>query len=207
MVPAMLNQPTGQVVALPARIESVVIGASAGAIDALGELLPLLPVATPWPVVVVVHLPASKPSLLGHIFARKCALEVREPEDKKPVTSGIWFAPPDYHLLVERDRSFALSIGPLVNYSRPSIDVLFESAADVYGAALVSIVLTGANEDGARGARAIRDSGGFVIVQEPGTAEAPRMPQAAIERAAPQCIASLQDIGRALRDAALGSGV
>ena len=202
----MLNQRTGQAVRLPARIESVVIGASAGAVDALGELLPLLPDVTPWPVVIVVHLPANKPSLLADIFARRCALAVLEPHDKRPATPGIWFAPPDYHLLVERDRSFALSIDPLVNYSRPSIDVLFESAADVYGAALVGIVLTGANEDGARGASAVRDAGGFVIVQEPGTAEAQRMPQAAIDRAAPQCIATLQEIGRALRDAVLGSG-
>jgi len=201
----MLSPPAREETPLPTRIDSVVIGASAGAIEALGELLPLLPRGTPWPVVVVVHMPPGKPSLLVPIFARKCALPVREPEDKQSIKPGIWFAPPDYHLLIEGDRTFALSIDPLVNYSRPSIDVLFESAADAYGPALVSIVLTGANEDGAKGARAVRDAGGFVIVQEPTTAEAPRMPQAAIDRASPQRVANVAEIGRALRDAAAGS--
>ena len=194
-------------VSLPKRIEAVAVGASAGAVGALGQLLPFLPATTPWPIFVVVHVPANQPSLLAELFRRSCSIPVGEACDKQRALPGIWFAPPDYHLLVESDHTFSLSVDAAVNHSRPSLDVLFESAADVYGAALVSVVLTGANEDGARGARAIRDSGGFVIVQEPGTAEAPRMPQAAIERAAPQCIASLQDIGRALRDAALGSGV
>jgi two-component system, chemotaxis family, protein-glutamate methylesterase/glutaminase len=201
----MVNPPAPPAIHLPARIDSVVIGASAGAIDALSELLPLLPQSTPWPVVVVVHLPASSPSLLAPIFSRKCALPAREPQDKEPVTPGIWFAPPDYHLLIEAERSFALSIDPLVNHSRPSIDVLFESAADVYREALVAIVLTGANDDGAAGAKVIRDLGGFVIVQEPTTAEAPWMPRAAFERAEPQWVASAPEIGRALRDAALRS--
>jgi len=190
---------------LPARIGAVVIGASAGAVDALGLLLPQLPASTPWPVIIVVHLPATQPSLLASLFSRRCPLRVLEPQDKQPLAPGIWFAPPDYHLLLERDRSFSLSIDAPVNHSRPSIDVLFESAADVYSAQLVGVVLTGANSDGASGAKAIRAAGGFVMVQDPATAEAAAMPAFAIEQAQPQWIASLPQIAQALREAALVS--
>ncbi len=190
---------------LPASIAAIVIGASSGAIDALGELLPLLPAAASWPVVVVVHLPANRPSLLASLFARKCALPVREAEDKQPVVSGIWFAPPDYHLLIEASRTFALSIDPPVHHSRPSVDVLFETAASAYGDALVGIVLTGANGDGSNGAKAIRDAGGFVMAQDPATAESSTMPTQAIERARPQWVATISEIARALRDHAIAS--
>jgi two-component system chemotaxis response regulator CheB len=179
------------------------VGASAGAIGALGEVLPALPAGTRWPVLVVVHLPANQPSLLGSLFARKCSVPVRDAEDKAPIAPGVWFAPPDYHLLVSADGTFGLSIDPPVNHSRPSIDVLFESAADHYGEGLVALVLTGANSDGAAGARAVREAGGFVIVQDPATAESPAMPGFAIEKARPQWVAPLNDIASALREAAL----
>ncbi len=192
MVPAMVTP-------LPSPIEAIVVGASAGAIEALGELLPLLPATAPWPVIVVVHLPASRPSILASLFARKCALPVFDAEDKLPVTRGIWFAPPDYHLLVEAGRTFALSIDVPLNRSRPSVDILFESAAEVYGAGLVAIVLTGANGDGANGAKAVRDAGGYVMVQDPATAEAATMPAEAILRARPQWVAGVGEIGEALR--------
>jgi two-component system, chemotaxis family, protein-glutamate methylesterase/glutaminase len=187
---------------LPSAIDAIVIGASAGAIDALGELLPFLPATTPWPVVIVVHLPPNQPSLLASLFARKCAIPVLEAEDKLPIVRGIWFAPPDYHLLVESSRTFALSIDRPLYHSRPAVDVLFETAAEVYGARLVAIVLTGANSDGADGAKAVRDAGGFVVVQDPTTAEVATMPAHAIERAHPQWVATIAEIGRALRDAA-----
>jgi two-component system, chemotaxis family, protein-glutamate methylesterase/glutaminase len=190
---------------LPARIDAVVVGASAGAIEALGEVLAPLPASTPWPVLVVVHLPANQPSLLAALFARRCAVRVREALDKEALTAGIWFAPADYHVLVESGRTLALSIGEPVNHSRPSVDVLFESAALAYGDGLVAIVLTGASSDGANGAKAVRDAGGYVIVQDPATAEAATMPSEAIERSAPQWVAGLEEIGRALRDAALES--
>jgi len=202
----MLSQSdSGDDARLPARIDAVVIGASAGAIEALGEVLPCLPATTPWPVLVVVHLPSNQPSLLASIFSRRCELPVQEAQDKQPATRGIWFAPPDYHVLVESNRTLALSIEGPVNHSRPSIDVLFESAADAYGAGLVAVILTGANGDGANGAKAVRDAGGFVIVQDPATAEAKMMPVQAIERSSPQRVASLEAIGRALREAALES--
>jgi len=199
----LIERPKG---ALPEQIDAVVIGVSAGAVSALGEVLPAFPAETPWPVIVVVHLPASQPSLLASLFSRRCALRTLEPEDKQPIAPGIWFAPPDYHLLVENAGLFSMSIDAPVNHSRPSIDVLFESAADVYQSGLIGIVLTGANNDGALGARKVKEAGGFVMVQEPATAEVQTMPQAAIASASPQFIGSLAEIAAALREAALQGG-
>jgi two-component system chemotaxis response regulator CheB len=182
----------------PLRVDAVVIGGSAGSVEALTTILPAFPASSPVPVVVCVHLPPQRASLLPELFASRCPLPVRETEDKQPLVPGIWFAPPDYHLLVERGRSFALSADDPVNFSRPSIDVLFESAADVFGASLVAVILTGASEDGARGAKAVRDAGGFVIVQDPRTAEASTMPEAAMRAARPQLVASVGDIAATL---------
>lgn len=176
------------------RADAVVVGGSAGAVDVLGTLLTELPAGFSLPIVVVVHLPARRASLLPALFAQRCSLPVREPEDKQPVEPGIWFAPPDYHLLVEVDHTFALSIDQPVRFSRPSIDVLFESAARAYGARLLGVVLTGANDDGAAGARAIRKLGGVLAVQSPETALASEMPRAAIEQASPQCVGTLDEL-------------
>lgn len=177
------------------RVDAVVVGASAGAIDALGKLLPLLPGDLEVPVVVVVHIPPRQPSLLAAIFGPRCALAVCEPQDKTPLAGGtIYFAPPDYHLLVEETGSLALSVEEPVNFSRPSIDVLFESAADAYGERLLAILLTGSSQDGASGAARIRRAGGIVAVQDPRTAEAPQMPQAAIKAADPQLVGSLPEL-------------
>jgi two-component system chemotaxis response regulator CheB len=186
---------TSDIAAVLATREAVVIGASAGAVEALKTLLTVVPKAARVPVVIVVHLPPNRPSLLPELFAPRCAARVREPEDKEPVSAGtVWFAPSNYHLLIERDRTFSLSVDEPVNFSRPSIDVLFESAADAYGNALCGIVLTGANQDGSLGASVIRSDGGLVIVQDPNTAEASQMPSAAISRANPQIIASIPEI-------------
>ncbi len=163
-----------------AAIEAVAIGSSAGAVQALSRILPRLPADYPLPILVVVHVPDA-PSGLATLFAGKCALRVVEPEDKEPITPGIvLFAPPGYHMLVESDRSIALSTDDPVNFSRPSIDVLFESAADSYGTALLGLVLTGANEDGAEGAAAIGAAGGTVLVEDPAGAFAAAMPGAAL---------------------------
>jgi two-component system chemotaxis response regulator CheB len=176
------------------RADAVVVGGSAGAVDVLGALLPALPADFSLPIIVVVHLPARRASLLPPLFAARCALPVREPEDKQPIEPGIWFAPPDYHLLIESDHSFALSIDQPVRFSRPSIDVLFESAAHAYSARLLGVVLTGANDDGAAGAREIRKRGGVLAVQSPETAIASEMPRAAIERSAPQYVGTVQEL-------------
>ena len=182
--------------------EALLIGASAGAVEALTLLLPCVPRKMRVPIVIVVHLPANRPSLLPEVFAPRCSANVREPQDKEPVAAGtIWFAPSNYHLLIERDRTFSLSVDDPVRFSRPSIDVLFESAADVYGSALCAVVLTGANDDGSQGASVIRAAGGTIVVQDPTTAEAREMPSTAIARANPQLIASLPEIAELLRQA------
>ena len=130
---------------------------------------------------MVVHLPAEKKSGLADLFAAKCQLEVKEAEDKEPIRSGVvYFAPPGYHLLVEPDFRASLSSDEPVGYSRPAIDVLFESAADAYGDGLTAVILTGASSDGAKGLLAVCAAGGTALVQEPDTALASTMPQAAL---------------------------
>lgn len=165
-----------------APIQAVVIGASAGAVQALSILLPALPADFPLPVFVVVHVPPGRESALAPLLQARCVLTVKEAEDKEPIAGGvIYFAPPDYHLLIEGRESLALSADEPVNYSRPAIDVLFESAADAYGEGLFGIILTGANHDGAAGLKAIVAAGGRAIIEAPDTAHAKAMPLAAIE--------------------------
>jgi two-component system chemotaxis response regulator CheB len=161
--------------------QAVAMGASAGALDALSTVLGKLPRSFPLPLLIVTHLPPDRDSVLCSLLAAKCKIDVREAEDKEPIVAGVAFiAPPDYHLLVEKDGRLSLSSDEPVQFSRPSIDVLFESAADAYGEALVGIILTGANDDGARGLRAIADAGGVVLVQRVDLAYASAMPRAAL---------------------------
>jgi len=182
----------------PGPIAAVVIGGSAGALQALLHLLPAVRATATIPIVIVIHLPARRPSLLTELFSERCPLPVREPCDKEPATSGIWFAPPDYHLLIEKDRTFSLSLDEPDLHSRPSIDALFESAADCYESALIGIVLTGASRDGARGARAIGERGGRCFALAPDTAaDLSTMPNAAIEQGA--TAASLAELADLLR--------
>jgi len=177
------------------RAEAIVIGASAGALEALSVILPPLPASYALPLMIVVHVPHGKKSLLAEIFQAKCAIEVHEAEDKEPLRSGTaYFATPDYHMLVETDKSLALSNDEPVLYSRPSIDVLFESAADAYGPGLVAIVLTGANDDGANGLKSVAEAGGLAIVQNPVGAHACQMPEAAIRACPGARVLSLEEI-------------
>lgn len=177
------------------KARAVVIGVSAGALEALSTILPALPADYPLPIVIVVHLPPNKNSLFAELLDSKCSLRVCEAEDKEPLLAGtVYIAPPGYHLLVEMDRTLSLSTEEEILYSRPSIDVLFETAADAFGEQLIGVVLTGANEDGARGLRAIVDSGGKAIVQRPDTAMAMMMPQSALKTCPEALALSLQDI-------------
>ena len=180
-------------------VDAIVIGASAGGVEALLELLPALRPGLDVPVLVVLHLPRKRPSLLTGLFAPRCALPVREAADNEPVRGGtIYFAPPDYHLLVDRGPRLALSDDDLVHFSRPSIDVLFESAADVYRQQLVGIVLTGASADGAAGLRAVRRRGGVTFVQRPDTAYCPVMPASAAPHCEPGHVLPLAAIAQQL---------
>jgi len=187
------------------QVEAVVIGASAGGVQALSALSAALPADLRVPCFVVIHLPRESPSLLPEIFSAHCKRPVGEAQDKESVQAGtVYIAPPDYHLLLDRGPTLALSTDELVHYSRPSIDVLFESAADVYGKGLLGIILTGWNQDGADGLQAVHRAGGLTIVQNPDTAEAPVMPQAALARTAVDYILNLEEIAALL--AALPAG-
>ncbi len=164
------------------RFQAIAIGGSAGSLDALSQILPALPADFALPIFVVVHLPPDKKSVLAEVLQAKCELQVREAQDKEPIEAGtIYLAPPDYHLLVETDRRLSLSFDEPQMYSRPSIDVLFESAADAYGRALIGVILSGANADGAQGLRKVTDEGGAAFVQSPETALSDTMPLAALQ--------------------------
>jgi two-component system, chemotaxis family, protein-glutamate methylesterase/glutaminase len=187
------------VTSLRSRIDGVVLGTSAGGVEALSVLLPALEPDIRAAVFVVLHLPKERPSLLVELFQNKCRVAVCEAMDKAPVEPGtVYFAPPDYHLLIDRGPSIALSADDLVNFSRPSVDVLFESAADVYKERLLGIILTGASHDGAAGLDAVASAGGLTVVQDPATAESRIMSEAAVRRRKPDLVLSLPDIARLL---------
>lgn len=185
----------------PRGFDAIVIGGSAGAIDAISTILPALQAQTRVAVLVTLHLPREAPSLLPEIFRPRCALRTAEAQDKEPIEAGnVYFAPPDYHLLVDAGPRLALSVDEPVHFSRPSIDVLFESAADIYGERLVGMLLSGANQDGARGMAAIGAAGGLCIVQAPGSAAMTMMPQSALDLMAPHHVLSPSEISSLLTD-------
>lgn len=164
-----------------ARIEAVVVGGSAGALDVIITFLEALPPAFGLPVVMVLHVLPDKPSHLAQLLSDRTALAVKEAEDKEPLAAAtVYLAPPNYHLLVERNRSLSLSMDEPMHFSRPSIDVLFETAAVAFGPALAGVLLSGASEDGARGLAAIHAAGGVVAVQNPSAATSPTMPEAGL---------------------------
>lgn len=175
--------------------EVVLLGASMGGLDALHQVLDALPGDLPVPVVIVQHRMATSDTLLEELLDRRAALKVCEAEDKMPLRPGYAvIAPAGYHLLVE-DGHVALSTDELVHYSRPSLDVAFESAAEAYGAGVMGVVLTGANDDGAAGLAAVRRRGGLAVVQDPATAVRAEMPRAALAAARPQAVLALEEIG------------
>ncbi|HLK57259.1 MAG TPA: chemotaxis protein CheB [Chthonomonadaceae bacterium] len=172
----------------------VVIGTSTGGLMALEILLSGLPRNFALPIAIVQHRSVDSGEMLCIILRRHSRLPVLEPHDKEAILPGrVYMAPPDYHLMVE-EGAFALSTEGPVSYARPSIDVLFESAADAYRAGVIGVVLTGANQDGARGAVRIKARGGVVVVQDPATAECPVMPQATQERVAVDWTLPLEEI-------------
>lgn len=161
--------------------EAVVIGGSTGSIEVLLSLLPQLPVPLSFALIIVVHRKNTADSTLANLLALRTTNPLGEVDDKDVIKPGtIYLAPADYHLLIEQNKVAALDDSEKVNYSRPSIDVTFESAADVYGPALVGILLSGANADGSKGMAAIKRTGGTLVVQQPETALVGFMPQQAI---------------------------
>lgn len=185
--------------------ELIVVGASWGGLHALSRLLDTLPEELDVPLAIAQHRrPDTVRPGLADLLQSHVTRPVREVEDKDPITPRhVYLAPPDYHLLVERGH-FALSTDARVNFARPSVDVLFESAADSYGKAAIGVVLTGANEDGAAGLARIKDAGGVAIVQDPRTAARRAMPEAAIAATSADVILPLEEIAPFLSGLCLG---
>jgi two-component system, chemotaxis family, protein-glutamate methylesterase/glutaminase len=183
-------------------VDVVVIGASWGGLRALSLILPALPADFPAPIVVAQHRDAdSEDELLSRLLTRDSALRVIDADDKAPLQAGtVLLAPPGYHLLLA-DECVELSVDAPVQFSRPSIDVLFESAAEAFGSGVVGVLLTGANADGAAGLAEIQRRGGRTIVQDPETAERPEMPRAALERLAPDHVVPLDEVAGLLCEA------
>ena len=180
-------------------IRAVAIGASAGGFEAILAVVKDLPASFPVPLVAVLHLPDHHESRLAELFGYRLALQVREARDKESLAPGtLYFAPSGYHLSIETDLSFSLSCEDRVCFARPSIDVLFASAADAYGKTLAGILLTGANYDGAAGLAGMQVAGALTIVQDPATADVATMPEAALRRMTPDLILSLAEINALL---------
>jgi two-component system chemotaxis response regulator CheB len=185
----------------PGGFRAVVAGVSAGGGQALPCLLGMLEPDFALSLVIVQHLhPLQDDYYIGRL-AEACRLQVKEAEEKEGVQPGvIYLAPANYHLLIEADRTFSLCAGEKVNFSRPSIDVLFETAAEAYGTELIGVILTGASRDGAAGLRRIKENGGLAVVQDPRSAEFPLMPQSALEMTRADYVRSIEQIGRLLCD-------
>lgn len=178
------------------QFAAIVMGSSAGGIKALSTVLESLPKNFPLPIIIVQHLHPNSNGYLVHILSAKSALRVKQAEEKEYIIDGVvYLAPPNYHLLIEEDRTFSLSLEERVNFSRPSIDVLFESAIYAYRHQLIGVILTGANSDGSSGLKKIKQVGGYAIVQDPNTAEAEAMPRSAIMATQVDKILPLDNIG------------
>jgi len=181
--------------AVASPLLAVVVGCSAGGLAALQLLLGGLRRPLQVPMVVVCHSGSEDMRLFCELLATRSGLPVREAEERQlPEPGQVYVAPSGYHLLVERDGRFALSVDPRVAFSRPSIDVLFESAAETWRGRLLAVLLTGANSDGARGCQRVRELGGRVVVEDPRTAQVPTMPAAALELAGADHCLPLADI-------------
>ncbi|MFW5836591.1 MAG: chemotaxis protein CheB [Desulfovibrionaceae bacterium] len=189
---------------------AVAMGASVGGLSAMSEVLSKLRPDFSLPILLVQHLSPDSDSAYVEQVAKQTSLLVKEAEEKEHVQPGVVYtAPPNYHLMVEPDASLALSVEDRVSYSRPSIDVLFESAAWVYGPALAAVLLTGGNHDGAQGLALVRERGGLAVVQDPGEAQCAIMPQAALDQAGADAVLGLSAIAEllnSLQDAHEGAG-
>lgn len=177
------------------QYDAIVIGSSAGGLNALKVLFRGLDKLFNIPLIIVQHISADSENYLIQILNDIRKLQVKEADEKEqPMPGMAYLAPPNYHLLLEPDRTFTLTIDERVNYARPSIDVLFETAAEAYKEKLIGIILTGANSDGSKGLRKIKEFGGLAIVQDPETAEVESMPRAAIQATMTDHIIPLDEI-------------
>ena len=173
----------------------VIIGGSAGSLNALMQILPELIKINDFALVIVLHRKSTDDQTLEDLITLKSNIKVKSVEDKVPLLPGfIYIAPSNYHLLFEKDGILALDTSEKINYSRPSIDVSFESAAEVYGSSLIGMLLSGSNSDGTVGLRAIKEAGGITVAQNPLSAEMPFMPNNAILYSNPDYILNIEEI-------------
>ena len=183
---------------------AIVIGTSAGGMDALAEIIPKLPGNFSIPIIIVQHIHANTDEFPGYYLNKNSELKVKEADEKESIKEGYaYIAPVNYHLLVDDDETFSLSVDEKVNFSRPSIDVLFQSAAEVFKSQLIGIILTGANNDGTEGLKMIKQNGGLVIVQNPKEANSDVMPRAAIAACKVDYILQLHEISELLQNLVL----
>ena len=184
----------------------VAIGGSAGSLEVIMKIVSLLPQKSNASFVIIVHRKSGPDSILQELLSSRTSLPVREIEDKEVILPGtIYIAPPDYHLLFEDENSFSLDASEKINHSRPSIDIAFESAAEVFGSSLIGILLSGANADGAEGLKRIAEAGGYTIVQDPLTADVGFMPQQALNLMTPDAIVQGDEIGTFLQNIIIGA--
>ncbi|MFV5685036.1 chemotaxis protein CheB [Flavobacterium sp. GB2R13] len=177
------------------QYEAIVIGVSSGGMNALKIIFSSLPVDFNTPIIIVQHLGAHSDSQWIKLLNKKSLLDLKEADEKEKIEKGkIYIAPPNYHLLIEKDKTFSFTIDERVSFARPSIDVLFESAAEAYKNKLIGIILTGSNHDGTGGIKRIKELGGLAIIQDPKTAESPYMPKSAIAAIESDYILSLENI-------------
>jgi len=182
------------------KFQAIAIGVSSGGVQALKLLLGGLPADFPLPILIVQHISPEAGSGMAKLLDDLCGIRVKEADEQERIAPAtVYLAPPNYHLLVERSGTLALSADRPVSYARPSVDVLFESAAAVFGPALIGIVLTGANYDGSRGVQIIKQKGGVVIVQDPDDADTPQMPLAAIAATEVDHVVALADMPELLQ--------
>ena len=175
--------------------EAIVIGVSSGGLNAMKILFSLLPADFSMPIIVVQHVGARSENVWIQLLNNHCKVEIKEADEKEKIEKGkIYVAPPNYHLLIEKNKTFSLTVDERVNYARPSIDVLFETASEAYQKHLIGVVLTGANNDGSNGIKCIKERGGLTIVQQPDTAESSYMPASAIATSKPDYILPLEEI-------------
>jgi len=175
------------------KYKAIVIGVSFGGLNILKTLLPALPADFCLPIIIVQHVGAHSENYWIDLLNGMCKLTVKEADEKEIITKGnVYIAPANYHLLVEKDHTLSLSTEQKVNFARPSIDVLFESAAEAYKDNLIGIILTGSNNDGANGLKKVKEGGGLTIVQDPHTAQSPYMPASAIAALSPDYILSIE---------------
>lgn len=173
----------------------LLIGGSAGSLDALLQFVPQLKKDIAFAIVIVLHRKSDAESMLTELLQSRSPVPVREIEDKDRIQAGvIYIAPANYHVLVEKEKYFSLDVSEKINFSRPSIDVSFETAAEVYGPAAAALLLSGANADGTEGLKCIQEAGGKVLIQQPASAEVSYMPQQALREITADAVLHTEEI-------------